>query len=68
VGAPYPIVPASGKTSFGKLPPIRGNFLPAFQRRPIRGNWGKYPQFSVVANISSVVWFASIGVNTSTIK
>ncbi|KAJ7880840.1 hypothetical protein B0H13DRAFT_1891653 [Mycena leptocephala] len=28
----------SGKTSFGKLPPIRGKFLPAFQRRPIRGN------------------------------
>jgi hypothetical protein len=39
----YCNVPTSGKTSFGKLLPISGNFLPASQRRPIRGNWVKYP-------------------------
>jgi hypothetical protein len=45
----------SGKTSFGKLPPITGSFLPAFQRRPIQGNQGKYPPVSLVGTISSFV-------------
>ncbi|KAF7372071.1 hypothetical protein MVEN_00065400 [Mycena venus] len=32
------LMTTSGKTSFGKLPPIWANFLLAFQRGPIRGN------------------------------
>ena len=45
---------ASGKTYFGKLPPIWGNFLHAFQSRAIGGNVGKYALFPWLAQITMI--------------